>query len=64
MIMFNKMIQQLRIGKTRFMKLRNQRGQSLVEMAIVTPLLIFLLLGVFEVGNAVRNYMVLVNVNR
>ncbi|MBN1218865.1 MAG: pilus assembly protein, partial [Anaerolineae bacterium] len=43
---------------------RKEQGQSLVEMAIITPLLIFLLLGVFEVGNAVRNYMVLVNVNR
>jgi hypothetical protein len=40
------------------------RGQSLVEMAVVTPLLIFLMIGVFEVGWALRNYLVLVNVNR
>lgn len=39
-------------------------GQSLVEMAIITPLLIFFLIGVFEVGWALRNYLVLVNVNR
>ena len=42
----------------------HEKGQSLVEMAIITPLLIFLLLGVFEVGHAVRGYLALVNVNR
>ncbi len=39
-------------------------GQSLVEMAIITPLLIFFLLGIFEVGSGIRGYLVLVNVNR
>ncbi|GAB4413794.1 MAG: hypothetical protein Fur0044_08300 [Anaerolineae bacterium] len=39
-------------------------GQSLVEMAITAPILIFMLLGVFEVGWALRGYLVLVNVNR
>lgn len=42
----------------------SQNGQGLVEMAIITPLLIFFLLGVFEVGAAIRNYTVLVNTNR
>jgi len=41
-----------------------QKGQSLVEMMIFTPLLIFLLLGVFEVGAALRNHLTLTNVNR
>jgi len=45
-------------------KIKTEKGQSLVEMAIITPLLIFFLLGVFEVGAAIRNYVVLVNVNR
>jgi hypothetical protein len=45
-------------------KVQSERGQSLVEMAIATPLLIFLLLGVFEVGSAIRTYVVMVNVNR
>ncbi|MEW5961343.1 MAG: TadE family protein [Chloroflexota bacterium] len=40
------------------------RGQSLVEMAITAPILIFMLIGVFEVGWALRGYLVLVNVNR
>ena len=39
-------------------------GQSLVEMAIIAPILIFFLLGIFEVGWALRNYLVLVNTNR
>lgn len=39
-------------------------GQSLVEMAITAPLLLLMFLGVFEVGWALRGYMVLVNANR
>lgn len=43
---------------------KTEKGQSLVEIMIVTPLLIFLMVGVFEVGWALRGYLVLVNVNR
>ena len=46
------------------LKLSSQRGQSLVELAITAPILIFMLLGVFEVGWALRGYLVLTNVNR
>ncbi|MCB0209904.1 MAG: pilus assembly protein [Anaerolineae bacterium] len=42
----------------------SEKGQSLVELVIVTPLLIFLMIGVFEVGWVLRGYLVLVNVNR
>jgi Flp pilus assembly protein TadG len=42
----------------------SQKGQSLVEMAITAPILIFMLIGVFEVGWALRGYLVLTNVNR
>lgn len=42
----------------------SKKGQSLVEIAISMPILIFLLIGVFEVGSALRSYLVLVNVNR
>jgi hypothetical protein len=45
-------------------KASGEKGQSLVEMAITAPLLIFFLLGIFEVGAAIRNYLTLVNVNR
>jgi Flp pilus assembly protein TadG len=40
------------------------KGQSLVELAIIAPILLFMLIGVFEVGWALRGYLVLVNVNR
>jgi hypothetical protein len=40
------------------------RGQGLVETAIVAPILIFMMIGVFEVGWALRGYLVLANVNR
>jgi hypothetical protein len=41
-----------------------QKGQSLVEMAIITPLLLLLFIGVVEVGWAIRGYIVLVNADR
>ncbi len=41
-----------------------KKGQSLVELALTLPILLLLLLGVFEVGWALRSYLVLVNVNR
>ena len=40
------------------------RGQSLVEMAIIAPLLLLLFLGVLEVGWAIRGYIVLLNADR
>jgi Flp pilus assembly protein TadG len=40
------------------------KGQSLVEVAIIMPLLLLMLLGVFEVGLALRNYLKLVDANR
>lgn len=45
-------------------KHKRQRGQSLVEMALILPILILMLIGLFEVGYALWGYMNLVNVNR
>jgi GAF domain-containing protein len=42
----------------------SQRGQSLVETALITPLLLLMFLGVLEVGWALRGYLVLLNTNR
>lgn len=36
-----------------------QKGQSLVEMALATPLLIFILIGLFEVGYVIRDFMII-----
>jgi hypothetical protein len=41
-----------------------EAGQSLVEMALIMPLLLLMLLGVLEVGWALRGYLVLSNANR
>jgi hypothetical protein len=40
------------------------RGQSLVEMALIAPVLILMFIGVMEVGWALRGYLVLVNADR
>ncbi len=39
-------------------------GQGLVETALILPILILMLLGVFEVGWALRAYLTLANANR
>lgn len=41
-----------------------RKGQALTETAIIAPLLIFMLIGVFEVGYALRSYLVLTNASR
>jgi hypothetical protein len=41
-----------------------KKGQSLAELALILPLLVFIMIGVFEVGHAIRNYMVLLNATR
>lgn len=43
---------------------KSEFGQSLVETALIAPILIFLLIGVFEVGWVLRTYLVLANANR
>lgn len=40
------------------------RGQALIEMALITPLLIFLLLGITDVGRAYYQYTVMTNAVR
>ncbi len=40
------------------------RGQSLVEMAIVAPILVLMLIGLYEIGALLWGYMTLLNVDR
>jgi TadE-like protein len=40
------------------------KAQGMVEMALVTPVLIFFLIGVFELGWLLRGYLILANANR
>jgi hypothetical protein len=42
----------------------NKKGQSLVEMTLIAPLLLLMFLGVVEVGWALRSFIVLQNANR
>lgn len=44
--------------------MKTNKGQALVETALIAPLLIFLLIGVFETGYALRSYLVLANASR
>ncbi len=43
---------------------REQRGQSLVEVAFVLPVLLALLLGIFDFGRAIYAYNALSNASR
>ena len=43
------------------MRRRSENGQSLVEMALVAPLLLLLLAGVVDFGRAFHDYIVIMN---
>lgn len=46
------------------MKGKSSRGQSIVEMALVTPLLLLLLVGVIDVGRAMAVKIAVTNASR
>jgi Flp pilus assembly protein TadG len=37
--------------------IKNEKGQSLVEMALILPILLMLLIGIFDFGRIMYNYM-------
>ena len=43
---------------------KKQRGQSLVELALISPLLVIMLAGMVEIGWFARNYLILLEVTR
>lgn len=43
---------------------RGGRGQALVEMALITPVLIFIILGITDIGRAYYQYTVMTNAVR
>lgn len=43
---------------------QSERAQGLVELAVIAPILIFMFIGLFEVGYALWGYMTLLNVDR
>ncbi len=44
--------------------LKNRKGQSMVEMAIILPVLLLVLMGIFEFGRIFNSYLILTNVSR
>ncbi|NJN96016.1 MAG: pilus assembly protein [Anaerolineales bacterium] len=62
--MFNKFRLKKNTPELKQVKWLEETGQSLVEMAITAPILVFLLIGVFEVGWAIRGYLALTNGSR
>lgn len=43
---------------------RDQRGQAMVELALVLPILLILFMGVIEFGRIFNNYLVITNASR
>ena len=43
---------------------RDERGQDLLELAIVMPLLFIILAGVFDLGRSMNNYIIITNAAR
>lgn len=45
-------------------RLRNDRGQSFVEFALIMPFLVFLVLAIIQFGRALHNYIVIADAAR
>lgn len=46
------------------LKIMKEKGQALVEMAIMLPIFLIMFLGVLEVGLAIRSYMIVLDASR
>lgn len=57
-------LREARAGLLRRLLLRSERGQSLVELSFTLPVLLILLVGVAEVGNAINAYLTVVDAGR
>jgi len=44
--------------------IRNRRGQALVELALVLPLLVILIMGTMEFGRIFHSYLLIANASR
>ena len=49
---------------TRRLLWRSERGQALVEAALITPVVLLIMVGIFEVGRAYQTWQVLTNAAR
>lgn len=62
--LFRKILEILDGTPAEYSKPEKQRGQSLVELALITPLLIILIAGLTEIGWYARNYLDIMEVTR
>jgi Flp pilus assembly protein TadG len=44
-----------------FLRTRNERGQALLETALILPVLLLMITGIFTFGIAINNYLMLTN---
>jgi uncharacterized protein (UPF0333 family) len=52
------------IRKVNTVRLYQQKGQALVEMAFVLPIMLLVLMGIFEFGSIFNTYLILTNASR
>ncbi len=45
-------------------RIRGERGQALVEAALITPVILLIMVGIFEVGRAYQTWQVVTNAAR
>jgi len=51
-------------GRRMIGKIKNQKGQAMVEMALILPILLLLFMGIFEFGRVMNAYLVVNNAAR
>ena len=45
-------------------KLRSQKGQSLIELSLIAPIMVFLAYGAIEVGSVINTYLTMTHTSR
>jgi hypothetical protein len=54
----------VRMGGEEMERQRTERGQGILEMVLILPVLLLLMVGVAEIGFGLRNYLLVVNADR
>ena len=52
------------IDNTIFKQIKNEKGQSLVEFALIIPIVILILMGILEFGVMLNSYLTIANSSR
>ena len=54
----------MKIRASKFLKIKNQKGAAAVEFAIIIPVLVMILFGMFQFGIAYNNWIALTHAAR